>query len=250
MPFTPWCGDKFWEASPKIFYVGKSVGIRNDPDVRRLDLSLAQWKRQLGMPDPRTIINQYVTANVASLRPASPAFWLLPLMMTNALVPEISEAHEFVNHIAWSNLYKTCRNVGNGVPTKKQMMQGCSDGFRLRDQCASWLIDEIRILKPNIVLLGIGKQWRYFAEHISALNRHAEEKPPFRIPDDTVKELKLGYEPECVWLTYHFSAWTTAPSDQNRVNFEWSHGDVIADLIRRRSMRQGIRKIAKAASMP
>lgn len=230
MPFVPWCGAKYWRTSPKILYVGKSVGIQNDPDVRGLDRTLMRWKAGKGKPDPRDVVDEYVTKSVGSLRPASPNFWLVPLMMTSALVPEIREARDFVNHIAWSNIYKTCRDVGNGVPTKNQLMKSYGDGFVLRDQCANWLIEEVEILKPDIVLLGIGSQWRYFAEYIAPLKQYATQKPPFQLPTLTVRELKLECEP-CIWVTYHFSAWTATPKD--RTEFEWNHGEVIADLIRR-----------------
>lgn len=211
MPFVPWCENGYWEANPRILYVGKSVGCLNDKDEepKRWKTTLQDWKKPPHVPDALKLTQDYVKKRVANLTPYRPEFWLVPMLVSGAFVPSQMSTLQLVESFAWSNLYKICNQSNEkngGLPTKEDLEWTFADGPSLLDQSALWLKHEIEILQPHLVILGISDEWWNVAK---VLKIHANGKRglPSKLTESEVSDLKLPYRPKGIWVTYHPSSW-------------------------------------------
>jgi hypothetical protein len=80
------------------------------------------------------------------------------------------------------------------------------DGVSLLHQSALWLRYEIQTLQPHIVILGIRDEWPKVAE-VLRVQGNGECEFPMKLAESQVGDLKLGYCPKGIWVTYHFSRW-------------------------------------------
>jgi hypothetical protein len=206
VPFIPWCGDEYWDAKPRILFVGKSVGAFNDPDAELWKTAIHDWQ-QTNDPDPVSLTSEYIKSKVATFKPASPAFWTIPLLITGAFIPKDAVPHQLVGALAWSNLYKV-NNSGssNGLPSKEHLKCRC-DEFCLVHSSVRWLRREIEILQPDFVLLGISHEWTTIAKALSIPLKGRDPGFPVKLKDSEIGLLKLGFVPKGIWVTYHFSSW-------------------------------------------
>jgi hypothetical protein len=211
MPFLPWCESGYWESNPRILYVGKGVGCLNDKDEEPIlwKTRLELWKQSPNEPNARKLTQDYVRKRVANLTPYRPEFWLVPMLISGALVPSQIDTRQLVESFAWSNLYKVC-NLFNekkgGLPTQKDLEWTFPDGVSLLHQSALWLRHEIDTLQPHLVVLGISDEWLRIAE-VLKVRGNGKCKFPKRLDESQVADLKLGYCPKGIWITYHFSRW-------------------------------------------
>jgi hypothetical protein len=169
------------------------------------------------------VTNTYMKEKVARCRPSSPAFWLNVLLVAGALLPESTESQKVVNSIAWTNIYKVNNyETKNGVPTATELQRAFPDQFRLIGQSAEWFKDELRILKPDLVLLGISDQWKGLAKELE-LNTDDRNERPTMVNESSLARLGLEYQPSGIWVTNHFTAWS-----QRLKNRE--HGTLILEM--------------------
>ncbi len=222
VPFIPWCGKEYWNSSPRILFVGKSVGSSKDPDAKEWRTTVRQWKRSK-TPDAIAITDRYMNEMVAEFRPRSPAFWLKVLLVAGALLPDTTEPETIVQSIARTNIYKVNnREKSNGVPTKADLKHKFPNGTCLLDQCAEWFKEEVRILRPDLVLLGVSSEWPQFAKALD-IDASSDLELPSMLDEASLVQLELQYSPSGIWVTNHFTAW--AQHKRNR-----RHGTIILDM--------------------
>ncbi len=222
IPFVPWCGEEYWDAKTRILFVGKSVGAFNDPkDAALWRTQLRSWQK--ASLDPIHLTDQYVKQKVATLTPASPAFWMIPLLITGAFVAPHLAPEKLANALAWSNVYKLNNSRSSkGIPSKKDLSCRCHfrAEFCLIHSCLEWLRSEIEILQPDFVLLGIAREWETIAKALSLPLNGDKSRLPMKLNDSQVGKLTPGWRPKAVWLTYHFSSW----------NRNCDHGRLLLDM--------------------
>jgi hypothetical protein len=222
VPFVPWCGDRYWSARPRILFVGKTVGVFDDPDAT---LWTSKLRGSQAANSYRTTTKDYVEQRVATFSPSSPSFWLVPFLVAGALLPVETDYGQIAHSIAWSNIWKVnSLHRKNGVPQHKHLKcccatKGTSDHCRpdapstcFAHYSAACLRDEIKILRPEVVLIGVNKLWWTFTECLSAglqINGNSQKGQstfPMRLKGDQVAQLSPEFQPK-IWITNHFSAW-------------------------------------------
>jgi hypothetical protein len=215
IPFVPWCGDQYWNARPRILFVGKSVGAFNDQDAEKWTTPIHKWQES-GSPDPIALTNDYITSKVAVFKPANSAFWVVPFLIAGAFSPTNIDPQHLAHSFAWSNVYKVNNServngtpTKDGLPTSKDLKCRCDKDFCLLHTSAQWLKREFEILQPDLVLLGITKEWKKVGQALS-LPQKDEVRFPMKLDDSQVEQLKLGHRPKGIWVTYHFSSWSTS----------------------------------------
>jgi len=92
-------------------------------------------------------------------------------------------------------------------------------------RCAEWFRRELRLLQPDIVLLGISGEWPCLAAALQ-LPIDGSSTLPSRVPDAVISKLQLGYHPSGIWITNHFSAWNSRAAGLR-------HGDLILQIRQR-----------------
>ena len=222
IPFIPWCGEDYWQSSPRILFVGKSVGSSKDPDAAEWRTSLDAWQLT-SEPDAISITADYMNERVADFSPRSPAFWLKVLLVAGALLPDTTDPDKIIKSIAWTNIYKVNnRDRSNGVPTRADLKHEFPNGACLLDQCAEWFKEEVRILRPDLVLLGVSSEWPSFAKALG-FDASSDLELPAMLDEASLAQLQLQYRPSGIWVTNHFTAW--AQHSRNR-----RHGTIILDM--------------------
>jgi hypothetical protein len=224
IPFAPWCGEQYWDASPRILFVGKSVGAFNDDeDAKDWQTPIHKW-REAGSPKPIDLTNNYIGSNVAVFKTANSAFWVIPFLIAGAFSPVNIDPENLAHSFAWSNVYKVGnseRAKNDGLPTPKDLKCKAAKGLKCRggeEFClihasAEWLKQEINILQPDFVLLGIGrKEWKKAGQAL-AIPKKSELELPIKLSDSEIKQLDLRYKPKGIWVTYHFSSWSARYKD-------------------------------------
>lgn len=206
IPFAPWCGEKYWEAKPRILFVGKSVGAFNDKDAEKWTTKIRDWQKSKDPSlDPEKLTHDYVTNIVANSRQENPAFWVIPFLIAAAFSPVNSTLENLAHSFAWSNLYKVNDSKRKNFPPRKAMRQPCGDNFCLLEKSVRWLKQEIEILKPDFVLLGIGKkEWNQIKGELPTLENTYRGLPMKVLESRNA----VGHSPLGIWVTYHFSRWT------------------------------------------
>jgi hypothetical protein len=220
IPFVPWCGEEYWDTEPRILFVGKSVGAFNDADAVGWTTSLKSWQKK-DDPDAVRLTDKYMEQRVASFQPASPEFWMIPLLIKGAFVAPNLAPEKLAGALAWSNLYKLNNSrCSNGIPSKQDLNCRCHAEFCLIHSCLQWLRREIEILQPDFVLLGIAHEWETIAKALSLPLNGYKSRFPLKLNDSQVEELTPGWRPKAVWVTYHFSSW----------NRNCDHGRLVLDM--------------------
>ena len=165
---------------------------------------LREWQKTLE-PNPVSLTRDYITDKVASLTPCKPQFWLIPFLLSSAFYTQVTTPKELVQSFAWSNFYKFSKQ--DGLPTQDDLSRLSSNSCSLLKQSANWLREEINILRPHLVVLGIADKWADLATGLGVNYDHSFECP-LRLPEEVVNQMALSYRPNGIWVTRHFTSWT------------------------------------------
>jgi len=174
----------------------------------------------------RNLTEEYITEKVAKFQASSPAFWLNPFLVAGALLPDPTDSGRIAHSFSWTNIYKVNNKETKGIPTDADLRCSCPSGSLIH-VCAEWFKKELQILKPELVLIGVGPAWKKFARELGIAVADAQDRPTL-LGDSAVDRLGLGYRPKGIWITNHFSAWA-----QRRRNSK--HGTMILEI--RRALR-------------
>ena len=203
VPFIPWCGGDYESAQPRILFAGKSVGAFNDPDAVDWTTSILSWAE---LPDVRKLTDRYMTEKVAKFQASNPDFWLIPFLLAGALLPDSTDSSRIAHSFSWTNIYKVNNRETKGIPCDADLRCVCPSGSLIH-MCAEWFKKELQILKPELVLMGVGpEESKKFAKELGIAVADAQGLPTL-LDGSAVDRLELGYTPTGIWVTNHFTAW-------------------------------------------
>jgi hypothetical protein len=132
---------------------------------------------------------------------------MVPFFIAGAISPRDIDESEIFSRVAWSNFYKISFVQGNEEPWRYEVPIPtrclsraqeclCTDCFSVRH-----LTDEIAILNPDIVLLGLGERWNRFAPYLGFTGNE-------RFPFDITEMLRaIAPNIKIALVTAHFSMW-------------------------------------------
>jgi hypothetical protein len=154
---------------------------------------------------------------VRSLTPVSHAFWTIPLLVAGALLPIHTKEKRLIDSIAWTNLYKVTaigETTQRGPPAVAYRVPKSRPCLKPGEKCncidctsTRWLVKEIEILKPHVVLVGLGRIWKNVAR---CLQLSETPKFPSSLTAMLRRKIPQNENLKSAWLTYHFSQWGQA----------------------------------------
>lgn len=245
-PFAPWCGEKWWDAPesdrakrwPRILFVGKCLGISKvDVGHSYWQKPIQEWRkaqrRKAQLPtSPQQATKTYMEERLQKFNPGTHPFWTVCLLIASGVLqPDLADGDEgkIFDYIAWSNYYKINYYSGAKDSYSYNLPQPRQCRHQNNKSCIhcmspQWLLEEITILKPDVIVLSLGGIWE--REHGAAVSLGLNDgsfRPLMTLPANNIVErvyknitdefgrlpeiieVAEADRPKSVWVTQHFS---------------------------------------------